>query len=470
SDGMAEELIHTLARLPGLRVPSRTSSFAYKGRSVDLVQIAKDLRVGAVLEGSVRSAGARIRVTAQLIDADSGYHLWSQSYDRKFDDLFELQDELAREIVRTLRSDLGVDRLGVQPREAPTQRFEAYHLFLQAVGFFQSVRFQRAVELLQQALALDPKFARALALMASLRAQAFAFDLPGLGSLADAERDIDRALALAPEDYGPCAALGVLRTAQGRWVEAESAFQNALALDTTNDPTVRSAMVNYLYESVGCLERSLALCLEVHDVAPAWMVNLISLGAAYQFLGRYDEARRFLDLAIELGLPKDYFFVPDAYAADALHRGRYDEAASLLVDALIPPFRDAGGTEVVKSICAALARRDGYSSAVEKLNQLRSRVGSEHLTQLSLRRFVLWYTRLGARAEAFEVANQALDLLAEHGTIGTAWGFMWMREMLPFRQDPRFQILASRLNLFEYWNKFGPPDNCELRDGKLICH
>src|SRR5499427_2908899 len=103
SDGMAEELIHILARVPGLKVPSRTSSFAYKGRNVDVRKIAQDLDVGVVLEGSVRSAGERIRVTAQLIDGASGFHLWSQNYDRQFGDVFELQDELARAIMTALR-------------------------------------------------------------------------------------------------------------------------------------------------------------------------------------------------------------------------------------------------------------------------------------------------------------------------------------------------------------------------------
>ena len=93
--GLAEELIHTLARVPGLRVPARTSSFAYQGRDIDVRRIASELDVGTVLEGSVRAAGERIRITAQLIDGESGYHLWSQHFDRRFEDLFELQDELA---------------------------------------------------------------------------------------------------------------------------------------------------------------------------------------------------------------------------------------------------------------------------------------------------------------------------------------------------------------------------------------
>jgi len=98
-DGIAEELIHLLARVPGLKVPARTSSFAYKGRNVDVRQIARELGVGMLLEGSVRSAGDSIRVTAQLINAESGYHIWSQTFDRRFADVFKLQDELAGAIV-----------------------------------------------------------------------------------------------------------------------------------------------------------------------------------------------------------------------------------------------------------------------------------------------------------------------------------------------------------------------------------
>ena len=153
SDGMAEELIHTLAHLPGLRVPARTSSFAYKGRNIDVRQIARDLQVAAVLEGSVRSAGKRIRVTAQLIDAESGYHIWSQNYDRKFEDLFELQDALATEIVRALRSHLGSDLSGALPHVPPTRDIDAYHLYLRSLELADNpiVNMPRAAQDLQNA-------------------------------------------------------------------------------------------------------------------------------------------------------------------------------------------------------------------------------------------------------------------------------------------------------------------------------
>ncbi len=158
SDGMAEELIYRFARVPGLRVAARTSVFAYKGRNADVRQIARDLGVGAVLEGSVRGAGERIRVTAQLVDGQTGYHLWSQSYDREFADLFQLQDELAAAIVPALGSRMHVSLPAGEVSGRPTESLEAYELYLQA----NAIRFQLgdenlrlAEKLYQRAIALD---------------------------------------------------------------------------------------------------------------------------------------------------------------------------------------------------------------------------------------------------------------------------------------------------------------------------
>jgi adenylate cyclase len=126
-DGMAEELINILTKVPGLKVPARTSSFAYKGRTTDIRQIAKDLGVGTILEGSVRAAGKRIRITAQLINAQDGLHLWSETYDEQFTDLFKLQDKLATQIASALQPNLtGTSKaIGQAP---PTQDVEAYRL------------------------------------------------------------------------------------------------------------------------------------------------------------------------------------------------------------------------------------------------------------------------------------------------------------------------------------------------------
>ena len=160
-DGMAEELINMLTRVPGLKVPARTSSFAYKTRNIDVRQIARELEVDALLEGSVRSAGDRIRLTVQLVDGKSGYHLWSQNYDRDFRDLFTLQDELASAIVQAIRNKLNgtIDAVTQAP---PAQDLDAYQLYLRGRALMErgtQENLGRAVELLREAVTRDPGFA-----------------------------------------------------------------------------------------------------------------------------------------------------------------------------------------------------------------------------------------------------------------------------------------------------------------------
>ena len=171
SDGVTEELINTLTRARGLfKVPARTSALAYKGRTIDVRQIARDLDVDAVLEGSVRSVDQGIRVTAQLVDGRTGHHLWSQSFDGKFEDLFTFQDELTVAIADALT--LGGSGLPTGARKLPTRDLEAFQLFLQAKSLnIQPTEhnLRTALELLGRALARDPKFARALQGLAMTR-------------------------------------------------------------------------------------------------------------------------------------------------------------------------------------------------------------------------------------------------------------------------------------------------------------
>jgi TolB-like protein/Tfp pilus assembly protein PilF len=167
SDGMAEELIDMLTKIPDLRVPARTSSFYFKGKQATIADIAKALSVLYVLEGSVRTSGKTLRVTAQLIRADNGYHIWSETYDRQLDNVFEMQDEIAGAVVKALKMSL----LGSTLKSPTTQNAEAYTLYLQARYFadrsWDPDNQRKAVELMQQAVRLDPSFARAWALLAA---------------------------------------------------------------------------------------------------------------------------------------------------------------------------------------------------------------------------------------------------------------------------------------------------------------
>src|SRR5262249_49843819 len=159
SDGISEELLNLLAKIPQLKVAARTSSFSFKGKNVEVPEIAKQLLVAHVLEGSVRKAGEQVRITAQLIRAADGYHVWSQTYDRKLDDIFKIQDEIAGDVVKELRITL----LGAAPKARTTDP-QAYALYLQAKQVARQLTAEslaKSDELYRQVLAIDPRYAPA---------------------------------------------------------------------------------------------------------------------------------------------------------------------------------------------------------------------------------------------------------------------------------------------------------------------
>jgi TolB-like protein len=471
-DGMAEELIHILARVPGLKVPSRTSSFSYKGRNVDVREIARDLDVGVVLEGSVRSAGERIRVTAQLIDGATGFHLWSENYDRQFGDLFELQDELARAIMDTLRLTLD-GRLPAQVLpEPPTRDVEAYHLYLRAMAVQASTvggsAVPTAMRMLEQALARDPGFARAHSAVASLRAIALVLDVPLPGTLADTEREVLQNLA-SDATLGPThAALGIIYAAQGKWLLAQQQFEEAIA-GADSDPTIYQAYGLHLLGSTGLLRRSLEATLTSHRLAPGWIVNYISLAVAHTLVDEPEAADQYASLCIDFGIPPTMPPLCDVRSQLALRAGRYAEARDIIIAGLPPAMGDSAGIEAARTLVAALESGTRSAAAAQALDAVRARLEANAWSQPMKRRFMLWYTELGALDQSFEVATESLDHFARSGTIGTAWGFLWMREMLPFRQDARFQAMCRRMGLMDFWQRNGPPDGCELSAGVLVC-
>jgi len=469
SDGMAEELIHILARVPGLKVPSRTSAFSYKGRNVDVRQIARDLDVGSVLEGSVRSAGERIRVTAQLIDGATGFHLWSENYDRQFGDVFALQDELARAIVTKLRLKLDSQTWSQAVREPPTRDIEAYDLYLRSMATQGNIQaLQNAWQMLEQALARDPGFARARSAMVSLRAIALLVDVPLPGTLADTERDVLQHPGTDATSGSTHAALGIIYAAQGKWLLAQQQFQDAMARDDS-DPLTYQGYGLHLLGSAGYLRRYADAAQTAHRVAPGWIVNTINLTVAHTLLDEQEAAEQYASVCVDLGIPAGAAPLCDVRSQLALRAGRFAPARDLIVAGLPPQMGDSAGIAAVRDVFAALESGTGAAAATRAVSDVRERLTGGAWSQIMKRRFLLWYTQLGSLDQAFEVANESLDHFARSGTIGSAWAFLWMREMLPFRQDARFQALCRRMALFDFWERNGAPDRCELRAGTLIC-
>ena len=229
-DGLAEELLNVLTHIPGLRVPSRTSCFAFKGKNTDLTTVAEKLRVAHILEGSVRKTGNRLRVTAQLIEAATDSHLWSETYDREIDDIFEIQDDIAARILEVLKIRLSARALP----DPTTKNARAYEYYLRARGYSMT-RSKHAIEhgivLFQKAIAIDPGFVRAWIGLA----EASAFDAMYFQDTRMARQKAfeagKQAMQLAPDRAGSYMARGFAFLANQQYAAAEQDFLRAVELD-----------------------------------------------------------------------------------------------------------------------------------------------------------------------------------------------------------------------------------------------
>ena len=333
SDGMSEELLNLLARVPGLKVAARTSAFAYKGRNVDIREVGKELGVETVLEGSVRQSGDQVRITAQLIDTESGFHLWSETYDRRLQDIFAVQDEIAQAIVEKLKIELAPKEQQLAQRDkAPTQDVEAYELYLQGRAIWKrrgEENLKRAIELYQEALARDPGFARAHAALASAYVV-----LPGYTSedrdeetfLRMAEQSARQALALDPNIGEAHAVLAQINSDNGNLLDAESGFFFAISLEP-NEPTPHH-WYSILLSKVGRLDAALEQARRAYDLDPTAPVLASNLANTYLLLGDDEQALRYSRLANELGIGDG---AEGVEAMVAMRRGQWEEAKKLLL-------------------------------------------------------------------------------------------------------------------------------------------
>src|SRR5882724_5444834 len=232
-EGIAEEIINALAKIDALQVASRSSAFAFKGKNQDIRQVGEQLNVATVMEGSVRKAGNRLRITAQLINVTDGYHLWSERYDRDLEDVFAVQDEIAANIVKALRVVLTDDekRAIERPRAG---NVEAYEYYLRGRQFFHQFRekaLQFARRMFSRANELDPDYARAYAGIADCSSQLYKYWDASAANLEQAESASRKALDLAPDLAEAHAARGFALTLGGKHEEANREFETAIRLD-----------------------------------------------------------------------------------------------------------------------------------------------------------------------------------------------------------------------------------------------
>ncbi len=293
ADGLAEDIITALSKISEMFVIARNSTFSYKGKSPDIRQVARELGVRTVLEGSVRRGGQRVRITAQLIDAATGGHLWAERYDRVVEDIFDLQDEITREIVTALQVRL-TEGEQVRLRRRQTDDLAAWDLYARArallVNFVREDNFMAREQILR-AIALDPRYAGAWAVLAwtHLADSRLGWGASNVASLEHGAEAALKGLELDENEADAYAILGAIRVLQRRYEEADEAHRRAIDLS----PSAADHQIFYAIalNLTGRAEEALVLCQKAMRLCPFYPDFYMGvLAQTYRLLGRFDEA------------------------------------------------------------------------------------------------------------------------------------------------------------------------------------
>jgi len=435
SDGLSEELIHALARLAGLRVASRTSAFRYRGRDIDVRQIGRELNVATVLEGSVRRAGTRLRVTAQLVNADDGYQLWSERYDREMTNVFEIQDEITEAIVKTVAPTL----LGQQkrPRKRHTENLEAYELYLKGRHFWHqrtASALRAAIDCFQRAIELDPGYSLAHAGLADafsiLRPYGFVSAKEGKPR---AEEAAKRAMELDPTLAESHFASALTQLYYGNdWLRAEPHFRRALELDPS------SSMVAIYYGLFLSLAQRfqealphIETAIELDPMSPF----VHAIGALAQYAARrYEEALRLGEkaLAIQPDFALALWTIGFACCKLEQHQRAREAFETLVLISKRAPFFVA----MLGFHLGMTGRRD---EALRILEELDARREKEYVTPVAT---FLIHLGLGDREKMYQSLQACVE---DQATPISAIG------AVPFLDDlasePRFADIFRRLGI-----------------------
>jgi len=432
SDGITEEVLNMLVKIPELKVTSRSSVFSFKGQNVDIPTVAEKLGVAHILEGSVRKAGNRVRITAQLIEAGNDVHLWSETYERELDDIFAIQDEIAREVVKALQIQL----LGEAPSAASTN-IEAYNLYLRGKHFATlGTRESResSVTAYQAAIALDATFAPPWAgLSAVLRNQGF-YGFTDMREAMEASRQAAmRALELDDKLAEACGALARVQFYYDwYWARADVSARTALTYGPQNAPVLR--MGTWVALGLRETEQALELAQLAVDLDPLDLSGLVNLGTTYWALGRPEEEEKVYRYILELYPDTDY--VKSFLGALLAVQGKPEEGMQYLDFDSEARWQSVFSTVVLHS----LGRH-------EEEQQIRQRMIDKkgHLWAFHIALTYVWHGDPDKAFEWLDIAFEQRDVFMTQLTYNP-----WL---VSLHDDPRWEKILDRVGLLHYWKK-----------------
>ena len=414
SDGLADTLLHMLAQIKELRVAARTSSFQFRDQSMDVADIGKQLNVGTLLEGSVQRAGDKIRVTAQLIDVNNGFHLWSGNFDRDLEDVFAIQDEIAAEVVSALKLSLLGDTTETMQMYA-TENLDAYTQYLLGLNYMGNNTFDSltsAVNHLQNAIEIDPGYAPAYALLA--RAFFILQDTGAIGweeGMAESHAAATRALELSPNSPEALSMLGLIELENGNNDIAEQLMLQAIE----NGPNNVSALQSYatfLFEERR-LQESIDMTRQVIRRDPLSLRSHINLTTGLALLRRYDEAIEINQRIQDINPRNPYGFAMAAVVDTK--QGNWASATRRMIEATAMDPNDPEIPAFVGDLYLGL----GLSSEAGQWYDRAAEIFPDHPVSRSRQLILNWV--VGGNDQ--DNVRQARKLLEEK--IENRWGSRW---------------------------------------------
>jgi adenylate cyclase len=439
SDGITEELLNALTRVDGLQVTSRTSAFAFKGKNTDIRDIAIQLNVDKVLEGSVRKAGNKVRITAQLINAADGYHIWSENYDRNLTDIFQVQDEISGIIANKLRENLTLAQKATHLVKPATKNVTAYTHYLKGLHFWNKLTpadCHKAIECFEQAIALEPDYAQAYAMTAS----AYSF-LGATGQVLPnrafqiVSQYADKALSLDDTIAEGHAAKGsIYLFYEWKWDEAYQSLRKAIDLNPSSVEAYE--LLAFYYVTMGQKELAVKIMEYAEEKDPLSPIISQSLGSMYIFAERFDDAILQADKLLEVN--------PNMRAAIELKawsvgmKGDWNKALELFKEYQQHINHPLKGLMGIGFAYGKLGKRDKALEIVKKM-ELRQEQEPDSVIDADLA--AVWYG-LGDVDKTFYYLNQCIDK-----KMGPVSYYLEYPVYKGIKSDPRYELLRERVGV-----------------------
>jgi len=458
SDGMSEEILNLLAKIPDLKVVGRTSSFVYKGRNEDLRVIGDALGVSTLLEGSVRKSGDRIRITAQLIDASDATHIWSETYDRTMTDVFAVQDDVAASIIDALQILVVTN----PTRGRPTESAEAYSIFLKARVAANEYEWLATESLLKEAIEIDPTFAEAYELLA--------YSYWAMGGteydIADAQRltgeAAAQALTISP-DLALANALDSMGDSQNYSMRRTIEALDAAALERPDDTRILDLLI-YNLSLVGYMSEALAVAERRVEVDPLSLSANGRMPLALIGVGRVEDGFSALEFFDQLDLDATHWFIGEVYLAF-----KRDDVAIESFATTLAQYGISDASWVADLVTGGRDTVSGSEYLDRRIPEIAESLPDDYSESLP-DELSYWYLYLGHLDRYYELIFDREPQRSKWTNVDDLVATGHSFRALGFTSHPMYLELAAHLGFVDVWEMRGAPDFCEKTNGDWICN